>query len=226
MFSTRTRLLAIGGGAVTCLLAITAAASASAGPPAATQVLLCGTTAAFAAYPQSGNSSIDHPTGLQAMGQEYEWQPGMDCENRGNAQSVGTFTWTVRQANVNVATERGNEHADASVTTLASTGSFANGFDGQLVDYDLQNSDGDPFACGNGAQSYYGSGHIGGFDSGCSGIGSLPGNFNTEGGAASGDHLNGKYGTLVYKDSNDTSCSSSGNSGTFCFEAIIVGRQN
>ena len=226
MFSSRNRLLAIAGGTVTCLLAISAAASASAGPPTTTKVLLCGTTTGFAASPQSGNSSIDHPTGLQAMGTEYSWTAGTDCENRGNDQSLGSFTWTIRQANVNVATERGNEHADASMTSLASTGSFANGFNGQLVDYDLQNSDGDAHSCSNGAQAYYGSGHIGSDDTGCSDIGDGPGNFNTEGGASSGDHFNGKYGTLVYKDSNDNMCSSSGNSGTFCFEAIIQGQQN
>lgn len=226
MFSTRGRLLAIGAGVLTCLLAITAAVSASAGPPTPIKVLLCGMSTGFGGYPQSGNSTIDHPTALQAMGTEYTWSPGTDCESLGSDQTLGSFTWTVRQANVNVATERGNEHADASVTTLTSTGSLANGFDGQLVDYDLQHSDGDFFSCGDGAQAYYGSGHIGGFDSGCSGIGDRPGNFNTEGGASSSYHFNGKYGTLVYKDSSDNSCSSSGSGGPYCFEAIIQGQQN
>lgn len=220
MFSTRSRLLAVAGGAIATLLLLTVATSA-AGPPTSLSVLLCGTTSGFGADRVSGNSSIDHPSGLSASGQDYSYT-GQNCRTN-NASSSGTFTWTIRQDNVNLTTERGNEHADASATMLAETGSFANGFDGGVYEYDLPS--GDPATCGDGSQVYYASGHA--FDSACS-VGSAPGNFNTEGGASTGQHYNGKYGTLIYRYGSSTSGSPCGTdqSTTYCFEAIIQGQIN
>jgi hypothetical protein len=225
MFSTRKRLLAVAGAPVVLLVAVTAAASAAAGPPVSTQVLLCGTTQGFSGDAAvSGNSSIEHPSGLTASGQEFDYT-GQNCRNN-SGSSTGNFTWTIRQDNVNTATERGNEHADATMTNLDSTGgpTQANGFDGAVYEFDLPN--GDFATCQDSSQVYYASGHA--FDSSCS-VGSGPGNFNTEGGAATGDHLNGKYGTLIYRWGNGTTDNSqcpTNQSTTYCFEAIIQGQQN
>lgn len=220
MLSTRTRLLAIVGGTLASLLLITAAGHA-AGPPTSLSVLLCGTTSGFSADRVSGNSSIDHPSGLNASGKDYTYS-GQNCRTNGSS-SNGSFTWTIRQDNVNLATERGNEHADASSTTLAQTGSFANGFDGGVYEFDLPN--GDFTTCQDGSQVYYASGRP--FDTACS-VGTAPGNFNTEGGASSGQHFNGKYGTLIYRFGSSSSGSPCGTdqSATYCFEAIIQGKVN
>jgi len=219
MFSTRFRVLAIAGGALTSLLLITVASSA-AGPPTSLSVLLCGTTSGFSADRVSGNSSIDHPSGLSASGSEYQFT-GQNCQNASG--SSGSFQWTVRQDNVNLATERGNEHADAAMTTLAETGSFANGFDGQVYEYDFAPNN-DPATCGN-RTLFYASGHA--FDGTCA-VGSGPGNFNTEGGASTNNHYNGKYGTLIYQEDQTavptTQCPDGG--ATYCFQAIIQGQVN
>src|SRR5579884_348505 len=97
MLSSRSRVAAVVGGAMGCLLALSIAVGAS-GPPTSLQVLLCGTTPGFAGYPQSGNSTIDHPTGLQASGSEYAYS-GQNCQNPGS--STGNFTWTIARDNVN-----------------------------------------------------------------------------------------------------------------------------
>jgi len=219
MFSTRFRVLAIAGGALSSLLLITVASSA-AGPPTSLSVLLCGTTSGFSADRVSGNSSIDHPSGLSASGSEYQFT-GQNCQNPGS--SGGSFQWTVRQDNVNLSTERGNEHADAAMTTLAETGSFANGFDGQVYEYDFAPNN-DPATCGN-RTLFYASGHA--FDGTCA-VGSGPGNFNTEGGASTNNHYNGKYGTLIYQEDQTavptTQCPDGG--ATYCFQAIVQGQLN
>ena len=220
MFSTRARLLAIAGGAFSSLVLITAAVGAS-GPPTSLKVLLCGTTSGFSADRVSGNSSIDHPSGLSASGSEYQFT-GQNCQNPGS--SDGSFSWTVRQDNVNLSTERGNEHADAAATSLAETGSFANGFDGQVYEYDFAPNN-DPAACSGSRTLFYASGHA--FDATCA-VGAGPGNFNTEGGASSGNHYNGKYGVLIYQEDMTqiptTQCADG--SATYCFQAIVQGQIN
>ena len=219
MLSTRNRLLAVSGGIFASVVLFAAGASAAAGPPQSFALLLCGTTAGFAASPHSGNSDIDHPTGLQASGTEYTYS-GQNCQNPGS--SGGNFSWTVGHANVNTSTEHGTEHADASMTMLAETGSFANGFNGGVFEYDFGGGDSAP--CGN-RSVFYASGHA--FDATCS-IGSAPGNFNTEGGASSGQHYNGKYGTLIYQEDQTqvptTQCPTG--SSTYCFQAVIQGQFN
>ena len=222
MFSTRSRLLAIAGGAISSLVLITAAVGAS-GPPTSLKVLLCGTTSGFSGDRVSGQSSIDHPSGLSATGDEFAYT-GQNCRDEAGNSSSNRFSWTIRQDNVNLVTERGNEHADAATTTLAQTGSFANGFDGHVYEYDLPN--GDFATCQDSSHVYYASGHA--FDSACS-VGSGPGNFNTEGGASTGNHYNGKYGTLIYRWGNgitDQSQCPTNQSTTYCFEAIIIGQIN
>lgn len=217
MLSSRGRFAAVAGGALGCLLAISFSVAAS-GPPTSVQVLLCGTTTGFAAYPTSGNSSIDHPTGLQASGSEYAYT-NQNCQNHGS--SNGTFTWTIARDNVNTVSEHGTEHADAAMTMLSQTTGFPSGFDGGVYEFDLPS--GDATTCSGNRSVFYASGHA--FDTTCA-VGSAPGNFNTEGGAASGQHYNGKYGTLIYQESNNmmSSCPSGGS--MYCFQAIIEGQIN
>ena len=99
------------------------------------------------------------------------------------------------------------------------------GFNGHVTNYDFPTDitpteppDGPD---GKGRQIYYASGQA--YDQ--SGSGSGPGNFNTHGGAATGQHFRGKYGTIVYQDnSNGSPCSST--SGNYCFEGILKGQTN
>jgi hypothetical protein len=223
MLSTRTRLLAIAGGILASLLLITATTSA-AGPPTTLNVLLCGTTTGFSADRVSGNSSVDHPSGLTATGSEYSFDPANPTNCQGQSNNGGDFTWTVRQDNVNLATERGNEHASAESTKLLQTGQFDNQFDGLVYEYDFAPNN-DPAACPGSRTLYYASGHA--FDATCA-VGSGPGNFNTQGGAQDNNHYNGKYGVLIYQDDSslNTGCNSQANPGVYCFQAIIVGRLN
>lgn len=193
---------------------------ATAGQPVSTSVLLCGTwTQGMDRI--SGQSSIDHPSGSSAMGSEYPYA-SQNCENPGN--SNGTFAWTVSHSNVNTSTERGTEHGLAMLSTDMNKNA---GFNGQITNYDfstpLTAAGADP--C-NGRWIYYASGQTDTSGS-CSPAG--PGNFNTHGGAATGDHFHGKYGTVVYQDDNNMSCRYNGGNnpnGPFCFEAILQGQTN
>src|SRR5436309_7434821 len=83
--------------------------NSQAGQPTPTRVLLCGmympATDRFA-----GNSSIDHPFGASATGNEYPYS-GQNCE-ASQPSSIGTFMWTLSHSNVNIGTERGTEHGE------------------------------------------------------------------------------------------------------------------
>lgn len=219
----RTALLVAGVATSVCVASATATAlslgstslltakTTAAGKPVATNVLLCGTWVSGTDR-SSGASSIDHPSGSSAMGNEYPYT-GQSCDNPGNAS--GMFTWTIGHSNVNTVSERGTEHG---VAMLSSDANKAAGFNGHITDFDLQ-SGGDPYPCGN-WQVYYSSGHN---YSSCAPA-SGPGNYNTHGGAATGDHLRGTYGTVVYQDSNNSNCQTGSQS--YCFEAILEGQTN
>jgi hypothetical protein len=174
-----------------------------------TQILLCGTF--MPGTDRFTSSNIDHPSGSTAMGKEYPYT-GQNCDSNG-ASSNGMFTWTISHSNVNVATELGTEHGMAM---LSSDSNKAAGFNGRITNYDFNST---PDTCGN-RNIFYASGHQ--FDSSCSPSG--PGNFNTHGGAAAGNHFNGKYQTIVYKDDSNMNCPTTGM--TYCFEGIIEGSTN
>lgn len=176
-----------------------------------TQILLCGTF--MPGTDRFTSSNIDHPSMSSAMGNEYPYSGGTQtCENN-NASSSGMFTWSISHSNVNTTTEKGTEHGIAMLSTDANKNA---GFNGHITDYDFGST---ADVCGN-RDIYYASGHQ--FDSSCSPSG--PGNFNTHGGAATGDHFNGKYETIVYQDDNNMNCHSG--SGMYCFEGIIEGSTN
>jgi hypothetical protein len=186
------------------------------GRPVATNVLLCGT------WMQgddriSGNSAIDHPSGAEAMGRQYDYS-GQSCEDEQGNSGTGMFTWTVGHSTVNVNRDRGTEHG---AFTLDTTGNRKAGFNGHVTDYGFGTpiSAADPKACGD-RQVYYTSGQA--YGNGCSPSG--PGNFNTQGGAQLDQHFRGKYGTVVYQDDNNNSCKTGSQS--YCFEAILAGQTN
>jgi hypothetical protein len=203
-----------------------AAAGSSAGKPVATNALLCGLWT-NGTDSISGQSNQDHPSGASSMGQYYSYT-GQNCQaeynqmgSPGFMSGTQTFTWTVGHSNVDVARERGTEHGQF---VLSSTNTWEAGFQGQVTNYDFTTpiSTGEtPDANGN-RVIYYASGHA--YDP--SGSGSGAGNFNTHGGAASGAHFRGTYGTIVYQDVNNNQSPCQQGSSNYCFEAVLEGQTN
>jgi hypothetical protein len=202
-------------------LTSTNAANTAAGKPTPTNVLLCGTQNSPGSDRVAGSSNIDHPSGRSAMGNEYAYT-GQNCEDEtsmgGFKSSSDMFTWTIGHSNVNLVTEKGTEHGAATLTT---TDGFVAGFNGRIGDYDFAPADSDPIVCGDQRQVFYASGHK--YDNACP-TPSQPGNYNTHGGASTGQHYRGQYGTLFYQDDNNNSCKTG--SMSYCFQAIIQGQQN
>jgi len=213
-----------------------AANAATAGRPQANSYLLCGVWAPGTDR-MSGASVQDHPAGSAVSGgEEYRYDKDR-CENHysSNAFStsgqVTTFNWTVNHSNVNVDTERGTEHG---IVTLASTGTLQAGFNGQITNDDFTTplGTGQPDTDSSSRSIYYASGHA--YDD--SGSGSGAGNFNTHGGASTGDHFRGTYGTIVYQDNQKNADGSSNpnyqdspcqqGSANYCFEGILIGYTN
>lgn len=193
------------------------ASSSSAGQPVDSKILLCGMwTQGMDRI--SGNSDIDHPNGASATGMEYPYT-GQNCEDD-QPTSTGPFSWTISHSNVNLVKEKGTEHG---IANLAESDDHSVGFNGQITDYDFAPAPApDPVACGD-RLVYYASGHA--YDP-CGTIPSAPGNFNTHGGAQEGEHVVGKYGTLVYQYGDMTNSPCPKNSSDYCFEGILQGQQN
>jgi hypothetical protein len=210
------------------VLAGTAAPSSatdpSAGKPVATNDLFCGLWTQGSDR-IAGNSNIDHPSGASATGNVYDYT-AQTCESEYNGSGgfksgSDMFTWTISHSNVNTSTERGTEHG---IYTFASSSALLAGFNGQVTNYDFTTpitSSETPDANGN-RRIYYASGHA--YDP--SGSGSGAGNFNTHGGAATGQHFRGKYGTIVYQDANNSQSPCRSGSGNYCFEGILKGQTN
>lgn len=233
MTTRRWALLAATPLALASLAAGTAAvrAGSSAGAPVATQDLLCGQWATGSDQ-FSGTSDIDHPSGSSSMGKVYTYH-GQTCEQAAKSDSsIGTYTWTISHSNVHAAesgsspqAEFGTEHGLAALSTDSNQ---AAGFNGRITNFDLSMNDSDGDACaasdGNNRTVYYASGQRDTANN-CSPAG--PGNFNTHGGASTGAHFNGKYGSTVYQWGDMTSMSPcQTGSQNYCFEGVIVGFTN
>lgn len=208
--------------------------AATAGQPQPAQVLLCGLftpgTDNF-----SGSSTIDHQDGASSSGNIYQYH-GQTCEQEENQNdSIGTYTWTILRSNVHAAesgsqpqAEFGTEHV---AVALSIDGGQAAGANGRVTNFDLSmnDSDGDPCQASDGSNRsvFYASGNQD-TQNNCSPGG--PGNFNTHGGASTGDHFRGNYGTTVYQDTDMTNtgsqCNSSLMSTSDCFEGVINGFVN
>src|SRR5579864_3109787 len=210
-------------------------AATSAGTPVPTQVLLCGTWSTGGDRFSSPN--IDHPSGSSASGNVYQYH-GQDCESEEGPtpadSSIGTFTWTISHSNVHAQesgsapqAEFGTEHGLAALST---DNQQAAGFQGRIGNFDLSTNDSDGDACNSqgsnrsvfyasGSQDTSGSCSPGGF-----------GNFNTHGGASTGAHFRGNYGTTVYQDEDmsnvNSQCNGALGSMTLCFEGVINGQTN
>jgi len=174
----------------------------------------------------SGQSSIDHPSGSSAIGQQYDYS-GQNCESEYNgtggfSNGAGMFSWTVSHSNVDTSTERGTEHG---ALMLSADANKTAGFNGHVTNYDFATpiTAAAADSCGN-REIYYASGHAYDTSGSCSPSG--PGNFNTHGGAATGDHFRGNYGTVVYQDQNNMQSPCQSGSSNYCFEAILEGQTN
>ena len=207
-------------------------AQTAAGQPTPEKVLLCGM---FTPGSDSFSGPIDHQSGASSSGNIYTYT-GQTCEQEeGKNDSIGTFTWTVTHSNVHAQeagsgpeAERGTEHV---AVALSIDGGQAAGANGRVGNFDLSINDNDGDACtasdGSNRNIFYASGSQD-TQNNCSPGG--PGNFNTHGGASTGDHFRGIYGSTVYQDTDTTnvqsSCNSSLGSTADCFEGVINGFVN
>ena len=206
-------------------------ADSSAGTPTPEQVLLCGM---FTPGTDDFSGQIDHQSGASSTGNVYKYT-GQTCEQEeGKNDSIGTFTWTVEHSNAHAEeegsapqAERGTEHV---AVALSIDGGQAAGAQGHVGNFDLSINDSDGDACtatdGSHRNVFYASGNQD--PSTCSPAG--PGNFNTHGGASTGQHFRGNYGTTVYQDTDmsnvQSTCNSSTGSTAKCFEGVINGQVN
>lgn len=199
-----------------------ASAGSTAGKPTPNSYLLCGMFVPGNSDNYAGSSTEDHPDGSSTGGTVYPYAPGTNCDNN-NASSLGAYTWTIAHSNVqtnpaNPNYERGTEHVQF---TMDVTGNRASGAQGHITNFDFNSGEtGDP--CTGNRTIYYASGHQ--YDPATCSPSSV-GNFNTHGGAETGDHFRGTYGTVVYQwNDNNSNCKPG--SGVYCFEAILVGQTN
>ncbi len=190
-------------------------AGTAAGRPIDSSVTLCG-TGSMGQDIQEGASSQDHPASSSFMANEET--AGTQCNS--DNSTAGTDSWTIDHSNVNLDTERGTEHG----IFQRSNGAPPAGFNGHITDYDHQ-AGGDPCVDAAGRTVYYLSGKE--TDSNCPPSFGPVGNFNTHGGAATGTHFRGNYGTIIFQQN-----SSNGNhncdvgSQMYCIQVDLVGQTN
>lgn len=196
--------------------------ASSAGKPQAEQDLLCGLYTPGNENNFAGASDTDHPDGSSAMGMTYTYT-GQNCESENGQTGSGSFTWTIDHSMVHTAggnAETGVEHVQF---TMDITGNRASGAQGHITNYDLSSADSAGDTCGS-RIIFRTSGHN--YDNGTCGGGSV-GNFNTHGGANTGDHFRGNYQSIVYQWGDSTSQSPcKEGSANYCFEAVLEGQTN
>jgi len=196
-------VLATGGG-------YGAFADSGAGKPVDDSVTLCG-VGTLGQDVQEGSSDQSHPTPSSFSANEED--AGTQCT--GDNSTAGNDNWTIDHSNVNVVTERGTEHGIWQRPDAPPAG-----FNGHITDYDR-----DAAECVDaaGRSVYYQSGH----ESDCPPSYGPVGNFNTHGGAATGTHFRGYYGTIVFQQGDETSTSNCKvGSQTYCIQVDLVGQTN
>lgn len=184
-------------------------ATTSAGKPVSRSLTLCGVGSVGAAQPE-GASNQDHPSAstFTATQQPY----GTTCTSSNS--SAGSDTWKILHSNVDTVTERGTEHG----TLLLAASTAAAGFDGHITDFDLPQ--GDPCSS-DGRDVYYQSGT----ETACPPSSGPVGNVDTHGGASTGQHFWGTYGTLIFQEnSNNSPCPVGG--ATYCIQVDLSGQSN
>jgi hypothetical protein len=186
-------------------------AASSAGQPTPEQVTLCGVGTATAQHIE-GSSNQDHPSPSSFTATQVAY--GTQCTAQNSAP--GSNSWDILHSNADVVTERGTEHGEF----LLQSSSNEAGFDGHITDYDLQPG-GDPCVDAAGRSVFYQSGT----ETDCPTSFGPVGNFNTHGGAQTGQHFRGTYGTIIFQqNSNQHTC----DVGTqmYCIEVNLTGQTN
>ena len=199
-------------GALGIVLASGAFAGSSAGKPVDSSTTLCGIGNAPTVTPD-GQSSEAKFGGASFMANQNS--PGTQCDNS-TSSAGGNNTWTIGHGNVDTVSERGTEHGQY----LLEGSSRAGGFNGHVTDFDFGGD-----ACttdGTGRTIYYQSGH----ETRCAPSFGPVGNFNTHGGAATGDHFRGYYGTLIFQQGSQTDGGCYVGSETYCSQVDLVGQTN
>jgi hypothetical protein len=196
----------------------------TAGKPTAVPALLCGLwVQSDSTQNVSGNSNQDHFDGADVSGGQY-YTPDpthQKCQDEYKMDGSGsftsgsqTFTWKINHSNVDVQRERGTEHGQF---VLSGSSTWEAGFQGQISEFDFATAIAAPAdPTDNGTITiYYMSGQPGG-----------AGNFNTHGGAATGQHYRGNYGTIVYQDDNNNNSPCPKGKSNYCFQALLSGFVN
>jgi hypothetical protein len=212
----------LGGIAVTATLGAMLASGASAGPSAGKPTtftdLLCGVGNAPTVTPDGTSSESRFTNASFAVSEQT---PGQACDWSKTADG----TWTILHGNVDTTegSERGTEHGQYA---LASQSGRQGGFNGHVTDFDFGSE-----PCPDGHRNvYYESGTE--HDSACPPDFGPVGNFNTHGGAATGDHSRGTYGTLIYQTHEvlgspcDDTFVAPGSSPMYCIEVNLTGQIN
>lgn len=211
------RKIITGGIAVTLGVATALAGSAfagsSAGQPTDSSVTLCGTGNAPTTTPDGASSESKFGGAMFTASQE---SAGTQCTNDNSGTSDGT-TWTILHGNVNTGTERGTEHGQYMLSGSSRQG----GFNGHVTDFDFA-SGADPCVDAAGRTVYYQSGKA----TDCTPSFGPVGNFNTHGGAQTGDHFRGNYGTIIFQQNSNTSHACDVGSQTYCIQVDLVGQTN
>ena len=190
-------------------LVVSTGVAAYAGKPAPTAFTICG-MGMVGQNQMSGNSNESHPTPSNFTGNEQSAGTQCTADNSG----PGSDSWTIEHSNVNVVTERGTEHGDLMRSGTAD----AAGFNGHITDYDLPNGD---TCSSDGRTVYYQSGKA----RYCPTSFGPVGNINTHGGANTGQHFRGKYGTIIFQqNSNNHTCDVG--SMMYCIQVDLAGQTN
>lgn len=185
-------------------------ADSAAGQPVDSSTTLCG-VGTLGQDVQEGQSNQSHPTSSSFSANEETY--GTQCTN--DNSSAGDDTWTIGHSNVDVVTERGTEHGIWQRPSAPPAG-----FNGHITDYDRQSGD----ACVDqaGRTVYYQSGK----ETDCAPSFGPVGNFNTHGGAATGQHFRGHYGTIIFQQNSNTSHMCDVGSQTYCIQVDLFGQTN
>ena len=177
----------LGGIAVTATLGAMLASGASATKPVDNSTTLCGVGNAPTAV-SDGQSSEDKFGGATFTAKQYA--AGTQCDN--NNSSAGGSSWTIGHGNVSTSTERGTEHGQYLLENTTTQG----GFNGHVTEWDFAGSSDGDTCDSSGRTVYYQSGKA----TYCTPSFGPVGNFNTHGGAATGEHFRGNYGTIIFQE--------------------------
>ena len=207
----------LGGIAVTATLGAMLASGATAGTagqPQDSSTTICGVGTAPSAV-SDGQSAEDKFGPGSFTGNEES--PGTTCT--ADNSSTGSSTWTIGHGNVNTGTERGTEHGQYVLSGDVNTPQ--GGFNGHVTDWDFPQSE---CTDGNGRHVNYQSGKA----TDCTPSFGPVGNFNTHGGAATGQHFRGNYGTIIFQQSTSTGLPGPCDPGSqsYCIQVDLVGQTN